>query len=821
MKDASERLARIEAVFHEVLAVDPELRPARLQELCGDDPLLLAEAKNLLRAAERERLTSGSKRSRQTIADAAFSQRRIGPYKLQSLLGRGGTAAVYLAQRADGQYEKTVAIKLIDVPLATELFRERFRQERQILAGLDHPLIARLLDGGVSEEGSPYLVMDYVSGMPIDQYCRQSVQSIAQRLQLFLRVCEAVQFAHQNLVVHRDLKPDNILVSDDGTPHLLDFGTAKLLSPEETGLASQSTRQGFLSFTPQYASPEQVLGQPVTIRSDIYSLGVLLFLLLTGRQPYELADFSTEEMLRVIVNLVPARPSAGATPYGPIDADLDSIVAKALRKDPSERYPTADQLVSDITAYLAGRPVLARSGDLRYRASKFARRNRIALVSALLLAFTLAAGVAGVVWEARAAIIARREADARSSDLRLLSISFLSELDDAIQQLPGSTPVRQLLVKRVTEHVDRMASDEPMDVPTQVDAADAYTRLGNLQGNPYDQNIGDPVGGLASIDRALQGLDRIRSKSPNDPALLHVYAFALQSRGEILFGIAKTRDALQASTAARDIYVRLASSPTATSLAMSEAATAEGGVADQLGKSGSNSLGEISRALAVYKSAMAWQARALAKDPDSIRARRAMPVGLLKIASVELETDPTEAVAQYRLALDALKRYPQAEQSSYAYKRMQATIERKLGMALTEIGGYGEANALFEQVRAADLGFVRADPTDARNATDLYVVEENQAECLEALISSNVPNSGKAPSRFRELAIDRLTDAIALGERNLKRNPAEINAGQATRTCNAGLAPCSSSLAITQWAGRWWLQQSTRCANSQAIHLPR
>lgn len=209
--------------------------------------------------------------------------------------------------------------------------------------------------------------------------------------------------AHQNLVVHRDLKPDNVLVTGDGIPHLLDFGTAKLLSPENEDLTSRSTREGFLSFTPQYASPEQVLGQPITTRSDVYSLGVLLFLLLTGRQPYVLADFSTAEMLRVIVNLPPARPGAGEMPYGRIDADLDSIVLKALRKESTERYSTVDQLATDIEAHLKGRPVAARRGNLRYRALKFVLRNRVAVSAAILLSVTLLAGVVAVAWEAHVA----------------------------------------------------------------------------------------------------------------------------------------------------------------------------------------------------------------------------------------------------------------------------------------------------------------------------------------------------------------------------------------------------------------------------------
>jgi eukaryotic-like serine/threonine-protein kinase len=277
-------------------------------------------------------------------------------------LGRGGMGAVYLAHRVDGQFEQKVAIKLIDLPLATDLFRERFRQERQILAGLQHPFIARLLDGGVTRDGDLYLVMEYVDGVPIHRFCEEQRLTVHQRLALSMRVCEAVQFAHQNFVVHRDLKSENILVVEDGTPRLLDFGTAKLLSPSLGGPDSKLTREGYLSFTPQYASPEQVLGNPITTASDTYSLGVLLYLLLTGTLPYELKELTTAEMLRVICEAPPRRVARAADPRQRLDADLEAILLKALRKEPQERYLTAEQLASDLRAYLNGLPVAARSG---------------------------------------------------------------------------------------------------------------------------------------------------------------------------------------------------------------------------------------------------------------------------------------------------------------------------------------------------------------------------------------------------------------------------------------------------------------------------
>jgi len=440
MDQTTESFLRIEAVFHEALAAREEVREELIRSQCGGDAALIEEVRSLLEACQaEERVTALRLQEPQNGEGNHPAHQRVGPYEIDRLLGRGGMGAVYLAHRADGQFEQKVAIKLIDLPLATALFRERFRQERQILAELQHPFIARLLGGGVTAGGDPYLVMEYVDGVPIHRFCEERRLSTPERLALFMRVCEAVQFAHQNFIVHRDLKPDNILVAEDGSPRLLDFGTAKLLSPSLVRPGGELTREGCQSFTPQYASPEQVLGNPITTASDTYSLGVLLYLLLTGTQPYELKEMTTAEMLRVICEEAPRRPSQAAGSNKRLDADLEAILLKALRKEPRERYLTAEQMASDVRAYLEGQPVGARQGTLRYRASKFIRRNRLALAGTAALAVTLIAGVAGVLWQAKVANEERRKAEARSADLRQLSNSLLSELDEAIKQLPGST----------------------------------------------------------------------------------------------------------------------------------------------------------------------------------------------------------------------------------------------------------------------------------------------------------------------------------------------------------------------------------------------
>jgi len=262
--------------------------------------------------------------------------------------------------------------------------------------------------------------MEYVDGEPIHRYCDRKSLAEPERIALFLRVCEAVQFAHQHFIVHRDVKSDNILVGADGTPRLLDFGTAKLLSPSVDAAGSQMTREGYLSFTPQCASPEQILGNPITTASDTYSLGVLLYILLTGAAPYELKDLSTAEMIRVVCEEPPRKPAHGVSPAEKLDKDIEAIIDKALRKDPRERYTTVEQLTSDLRAYREGRPVDARQGTFRYKAVKFVQRHRAGLAATAVVAASLVAAGAGIVWQARVANRERQRAEARSADLRQL-----------------------------------------------------------------------------------------------------------------------------------------------------------------------------------------------------------------------------------------------------------------------------------------------------------------------------------------------------------------------------------------------------------------
>ena len=716
-------LASIEAVFHEALELPAEERDAFIDRRCGNDRRLADEVRSLIQASESESALGRVRVAAARAVDAVPARgRRIGAYEIERLLGRGGMGSVYLAHRVDGQFEQQVAIKLVDLPLSSELFRERFRAERQILADLVHPYIARLLDGGLSEGGEMFLAMEYVDGLSITAYCQSHRLPIQERLTLFLKVCSAVQFAHQNLIVHRDLKPDNILIAADGTPRLLDFGTAKLLMPLSSQAAAGFTQYGVQAFTPNYASPEQILGAPISTATDVYSLGVLLYVLLAEVPPYAMQDFTTGEFLRVICTEEPPPPSIAAQRAGTgarLDADLDAIVLKALRKEPQLRYRSVEQFAADIAAYGAGLPVAARRGNFRYRALKFVRRNRLPLAIASLLAATLILGVAAVVWQAHIANQQRQRAEARSEDLRQLSSSLLSEIDEAIKELPGSTPVQRLLVGRVLEHLDRLAGDADADVATTLDTVAGYTRLGSLQGDPYEQNIGDADGALTSLDKAIGLARQMNARQPGDARVLTALALAEQSRGEVLFGSGKTQAALDSMRAAIADYDARDRLPGISAAALAESASAVGAYGDLLGQAGVSSLGDEAGAVAAYRKALGLCEQALRLEPGFVRAQRGIAIDHLKIGNVQLIADPHAASLEYAASLAAWLALPAVEQSAVSTRRGIAQTHIKMAAAAAAIDDFPRAQQELELAAPTLEYLAKADADDSRVTYDL------------------------------------------------------------------------------------------------------
>jgi eukaryotic-like serine/threonine-protein kinase len=410
---ATEHWNKVQTLFEAALELHGEERTAYLQKECADDEDLYREVASLLSADENVHdLLKGLAID---VVGWTYEQqyigKRIGPYRIVKHIGSGGMSYVFLAEREDGQFSQRVALKIIKRGMESDLIIRRFRSERQILSRLDHPNIARLHDGGITEDCTPFFTMDYVDGMPIHQYCDENTLTIDERLELFATVCSAVQFAHVNLVVHRDLKPGNILVNRDGVVKLLDFGIAKLLGEGED--ETLRTRTGLYVMTPEYASPEQVLQQPVSTASDVYNLGIVLYELLTGHRPYSLTSSSPSEMERIVCTVQPDRPSARITaPPAPdnlndmsaeaperhaakrkttaprlrklLRGDLDTICLTALRKEPDRRYQTAEQLLRDVQRFRTGLPIAARKDTASYRLNKFIQRRKTAVIASAI-----------------------------------------------------------------------------------------------------------------------------------------------------------------------------------------------------------------------------------------------------------------------------------------------------------------------------------------------------------------------------------------------------------------------------------------------------
>ena len=544
------RWQHVREIVYGASQVEATQRRFYVAEQCGNDALLRAEVEDLLTALGesgdflespvfRVRIPQNPLAERPTDlseepADAPFPNqtgRRVGVYELLEEIGRGGMGEVYRAVRVDGQFEKEVAIKLVRRGYDGAFLLERFRNERQVLARLEHPNIARLLDGGSTDDGIPYLAMELIEGMPIDQYCAQHDLNVDARLKLFNEVCAAVQYAHQRLVIHRDIKPGNILVTAEGVPKLLDFGIAKLVDP-----ADGSDATLLLPMTPEYASPEQIRGELMTTASDIYSLGVVLYVLLTDRFPYRVNRRNIAEMARATTETEPERPSdallrveddGGTAPRAARDTsdakrrrlrgDLDVIVLKALRKEPQLRYSSVEQFSEDIRREMQRLPVAARRGSWNYRAGKFVRRHKIAMAVVMLAAAGIAGGTFAIVRESRIASANARRAEKRFNDVRALATSNLFELNDAIEKLPASAQARHLLIQRALEYLDRLRNENGGDRDLMRQIAVGYERIAELQGRFTGTGVGDVNNSIDSYRNALAIRSRLVEMSHQDP----------------------------------------------------------------------------------------------------------------------------------------------------------------------------------------------------------------------------------------------------------------------------------------------------------------
>lgn len=709
-RTSPERFRLIEDLFHRAQELPEDQRTAALDSWCGEDVDLRREVQSLL-AAELE---AGSAAG--TAAVDPWIGRTIGRYRIERLLGRGGMGAVYLAAGSDGEIERRVALKVIGSRLVSQPLLESFVSERQILASLEHANIAALLDGGVTTTGDPYMVMEYVDGMRLDRWVQSRPFELKEILALFIEVCRAVEYAHRKLVVHRDIKPGNVLVTGDGRVKLVDFGTAKLLDPLSPENRSRFTRLGFRPLTPEFASPEQLAGEAVSTASDIFSLGVVLYFLLTGHTPFENLDSTPSSGSIIRPKSDPIAPSVALTRSVPtgsatwrtseyrkrLRGDLDAITLKCLQRQPSGRYAAVSELISDIEAFLELRPISIAPPSFRYRAAKFVQRRRleIAMTAAAVIA------LAGGAWSTTAAIgRSRFEADLaqqRIRDVHDLNRALLFDINDAIASLPDSDEVRKSIL---TESVVLLGKAGPpnTDAETQVELGQAYLQLGDLS-------------------RAEQTAESGLGRFPGDQRLERLRAVSRAPQGHVL-----------------------------------EAATA----LEALNRAHPPSPAELADTAAVYCSAAEseshkpdaapWRERciqsarsALEANPGSPRAIDAFARAALLEASLSANSDLDAAVHALHSALSALRQ----SQSGTALGISRMRARARLLIALSRIGAIRRAPA--EAVDAATQALTEIDRMRTLNPRD------SEASRLRALALLWEPEPAPLPADQKAKALAQL-----------------------------------------------------------------
>ena len=730
----SDRWQRREDLFHSALERPPADRAAFLTEACGGDTELRADVEQLLQADEQAssfvgKAAAGVGRAAATVLP---ENEQLGAYRIVRELGRGGMGTVYLAERADAQFQMRVAIKLIKRGMDSDAVLERFRHERQILAGLEHPNIARLLDGGTTDEGLPYFVMEYVDGQPIDEYCGAHRVSVERRLALFQQVCAAVSYAHQHLVVHRDIKPSNILVTADGVPKLLDFGIARLLDAGDAGVTV--TEFGGQAMTPQYASPEQLRGQRVTTVSDVYALGVLLYELLTMERPYDVTGKPADEARQIVTAGEVVKPSAMAAMKGDdalsrrLGGDLDTIVLTAMRQDPGERYASVSLLADDVRRHVEGLPVVARGDSWTYRTARFVRRRKLGVAAAAAIVLTLIGGVIATSWQARVARAERARAERRFADVRRLSTSFLFEFHDAIATLPGSTKARLLVVSKALEYLDSLAAESAGDRELQQELAAAYDRVGDVQGNPGAANLGDIEGAIKSYEKAQAIRKTLAAGGDSLPARVDMatstmrIGYAYFARGGVQQAVAQFRDALATREEAFAAGVPSKSEARAA-LAETTARLCTTLIA----------VGDVPGAIANCQRNLTLTNELLQEKPGNrpIQVMHAVNATGLGNA-LRLNRQPDEAAATLQ---DAISRH----QALLTDTPLDAEVRRRLAVSYTYLANVhvdrkepDKAAAAFERAIAELDTLATADPANARIRTELSYMLNQRVRILVA-----------------------------------------------------------------------------------------
>jgi tetratricopeptide (TPR) repeat protein len=733
---------RLRPILEGALELEERERDEFVRERCGADEELREKALWYL-AAEDDRgiLEDDGPLGGRAAAAAGLPVpgAQLGPWRLERELGRGGMGSVWLATRADGIFDKRVAIKRIASHLGGEEILERFHREQRVLAGLDHPGIARLIDAGRDDGGEPFLVMEFVEGQPIDAWCRERDLPVRKRLELFLEVCAAVTHAHRRLVVHRDLKPANILVGEDGVPKLLDFGIARMLEG-----APDLTRTGDTRFTPHYASLEQVRGEMVGAQTDVYSLGVVLYELLTGTRPHRFETGSPTEILRVLSEVDPPAPSSVDRSLA---GDLDAIVLCALRREPERRYGSVEAFAADVRRHLDGLPVEARPDTLGYRTGKFLRRHGIPLGAAGALVLALAAGLAGTTHQYRRAEEAHAAAERHFGEVRRLATSLIFDVERAMQTR-GPTEARERLVDLGLEHLAALAAEAGEDEALRIELAGAYLQMGDVLGARLGPNLGRTAEAVEAYDRAIELVE-----ATSEPGRVRHEGWPLAaSAGHKLGGALMV---LGRHVDARDAFER--------ALDHVEGAIADPGARDQDlviagGLVGSLRLletraGGIASAKRLLADELEVTERLLERHPDMAAALHARAVALLAAADLAAaERDAGLRRDSVEAACPLLEEAVRAAPGVVEFRRTLCTAHVQLAEILLQAGEPERAGPPLQEAVAWLERMAADDPSDQQVQRDLAIALVHQGKLRAALDEDAA--SLEALERALELAAD-------------------------------------------------------------------
>jgi eukaryotic-like serine/threonine-protein kinase len=765
-----EREQRIDELFAQAVELPPADWEKFLAEREAEDVAagsgVLDRVRALLtnyRQAESEEFLNQPFKSAERAQTLKAGQEFEG-YRILQLIAEGGMGEVYLAE--DKTLKRKLAIKLIKGHATKDILR-RFQTERRILANLQHPNIAQLYEAGATDDGLPFFAMEYVEGQSIDQFIRDQELSLNDRLQLFRTVCSAVSYAHQKLVIHRDLKPGNVFVSKTGEVKLLDFGIAKLLQEGDAEPADATASQ-FMALTPQYASPEQVKGEPITTASDVYSLGVLLYELLTGQRPYNLKRQTADEITRAICEQEPTKPSSVRTnaeigehgdtetnqisasarlrvPASALRGDLDNIVLKALRKEPERRYLSVEQFSEDIRRHLEGLPVSAHKGTFAYRATKFVKRNKLAVAATALIVLTLAAGIIATTIQAR-------RANRRFNQVRQLAHSVLFDYHDAIAALPGSTKVRERLVKDALQYLDNLSTEAGSDVSLLRELALAYEKVASVQGgasvmvkaygrSASSSNLGDTQGALASMRKALTIRERLAALEARNRDLQNELAYCYEGLANLHTLAGPPEKVLEyANKAIPILEASLATDPTNEDVRLSLGSTYIL-KAKAMGNPATANLGDIKGALDLLGKAQAMAEKLAADYPTDPEYQRTLGVIYNQAGSLAAAGGDLKQGLEFNFKAIAVdQRLVDLEPNNTLFKTELAIQEGNAGSSMIKLGDTAGALEKFKQALAIYESVIAADPNDAatrRNAGVGYrnigvaIGTDNRAEALK------------------------------------------------------------------------------------------